>query len=80
MQLKPMVSIAVDKKYYPLGILMLLKPKDEKPFLAIASDVGSAIKGSNRADIYTGRGKKAEEIAGKLKKKLLLYTLVPYSE
>jgi membrane-bound lytic murein transglycosylase A len=30
----------------------------------IAQDTGSAIKGSQRADIFYGTGKKAEELAG----------------
>lgn len=47
---------------------------------AFALDTGAAIKGKNRADLFTGNGKKAEKIAGMLKKKLLLYTLVPYSD
>ena len=47
-----------------------------KPSFAI--DTGSAIKGENRADLFTGNGKSAEEVAGILKKKLLLYVLIPY--
>ena len=43
-------------------------------------DTGSAILGKNRADLFIGKGKVAEKIAGVLKKKLLLYVLVPYSE
>ena len=77
----PNVSIAVDKKYYPLGIPILYKEEGSKTFKpAFALDTGAAIKGKNRADLFTGNGKKAEKIAGMLKKKLLLYTLVPYSD
>ena len=40
-------------------------------------DRGAAILGSNRADLFYGREKKAEKIAGVIKKKLLIYLLVP---
>ena len=40
-------------------------------------DTGGAIVGKNRADLFTGRGVEAEKIAGELKKKLLIYVLVP---
>ncbi len=40
-------------------------------------DTGGAIIGKNRADLFTGRGETAEKIAGKLKKKLLIYVLIP---
>ena len=74
------VSIAVDKKYYPLGIPLLYKEGESQTFKPVfALDTGSAIKGENRADLFTGNGKSAEEVAGMLKKKLLLYVLVPYS-
>ena len=42
--------------------------KNYKPSLAI--DTGSAIKGKNRADLFTGSGKDAENKAGMLKKKI----------
>ena len=43
----------------------------------IAMDKGSAIIGKNRADLFIGRGKKAEKIAGKLKEKLVIHALIP---
>ena len=43
----------------------------------VVMDRGSAIKGINRADLFTGRGIKAEKVAGKLKEKLIIYTLIP---
>ena len=52
------------------------KSKTYKPSFAI--DTGSAIKGKNRADLFTGNGKDLETKAGLLKKKLLLYVLIPY--
>ena len=81
LNLMPRVSIAVDKEYYPLGLPFLgITNNLNTSFLGIASDTGSAIIGPNRADLFTGRGKFAEKIAGNLKKKLILYALVPYSD
>ena len=75
----PHVSIAVDKKYYPLGIPLLYKEEKSKTYNpSLAIDTGSAIKGKNRADLFTGNGKDAEKKAGLLKNKLLLYVLIPY--
>ena len=72
-------SIAIDKSLFPYGIPFLIKT-DENKFnkIVISHDTGSAIKGYNRADLFTGRGKKAEIIAGNLKKPLQLISLVPY--
>lgn len=69
--LTPGRSIAVDPAYNTLGLPIfveapeLTKP-DGKPFrrLMIAQDVGSAIKGPERADIFWGSGDDAGAIAG----------------
>ncbi len=69
--LTPGRSIAVDPAYNALGLPIfveaeeLTKP-DGKPFrrLMIAQDVGSAIKGPERADIFWGSGDEAGAIAG----------------
>ena len=72
------ISMAIDRVYYPLGIPMLIKLVDKNLSIpALALDTGSAIKGVNRVDLFTGSGEKAENIAGTLKEKVLLYTLVP---
>jgi len=74
----PQISIAIDEKIYPLGIPFLIKTKNNSATsLVISHDTGSAIIGPNRADLYTGRNKKAENIAGKLKKKIHLLALIP---
>ena len=76
--LLPFVSAAIDKKYYPLGIPLILdKVSDSKLLPVISMDTGGAIIGKNRADLFTGRGVEAEKIAGELKEKLLIYVLVP---
>lgn len=72
-------SVAIDKNIYPYGIPLILKTDDDKlNKIVISHDTGSAIKGYNRADLFIGRGKEAETIAGNLKKPLQLFSLVPY--
>ena len=79
--LKPNLSIAVDNDIYPIGIPFLIVHKDKGSIeVAISLDTGSAIKGSNRADLFTGNNLKSEKTAGELKKKIYLYPLIPYSK
>ena len=75
-------SLAVDKKYIPLGSLIWLettgpdKEKIEK--LVVAQDIGSAIKGIVRGDYFWGSG--ADEIldkAGKMNSSGKYYILIP---
>jgi len=80
LELKPNFSIAIDKNIYPIGIPFIIEYlKDGKRKLAISLDTGSAIKGVNRADLFTGNNSDSEKIAGRLKKKIYLYALIPYS-
>ena len=79
--LKPDFSIAVDNEIYPLGIPFLMEYLEYgriKPVISL--DTGSAIKGFNRADLFTGRGVLAERLAGNMKKKIYLHNLIPYSK
>ncbi len=79
--LKPNLSIAVDNNIYPIGIPFLIMYEDKGNVeIAISLDTGSAIKGSNRADLFTGNNLKSEKTAGELKKKIYLYPLIPYSK
>ena len=78
-ELIPFTSIAIDRKYYPLGMPFLLYENKKNLYtIVLGMDTGSAIKGENRADLFTGSGQKAENVAGILKNKLILYSLVPY--
>ena len=80
LELKPNFSIAIDKNIYPIGIPFIIEYlKNGKRKLAISHDTGSAIKGYNRADLFTGNSSDSEKIAGRLKKKIYLYALIPYS-
>lgn len=45
--------------------------------LAVALDVGGAIKGEVRADLYIGRGEEAGREAGRVRHALRMYRLVP---
>ena len=79
--LTPKISIAVDNKIYPYGIPVLTQTRKKKyNLLLITHDTGSAIKGSNRGDLFVGRGEKAGSEAGKLLEKLKLYYLIPKNE
>lgn len=80
LELKPNFSIAIDKDNYPIGIPFIIEYlKEGKQKLAISLDTGSAIKGVNRADLFTGNNSDSEKIAGRLKKQIYLYALIPYS-
>ena len=69
--LTPGRSLAVDPSFHALGLPVFVEAPamkgDGAPFrrLMIAQDVGSAIKGVERGDIYWGSGDDAGAIAGK---------------
>ena len=53
--------------------------KDGAPYrrLVFAQDTGGAINGSIRADLFWGRGQRAEEYAGRMRQPGSLYVLQP---
>ncbi len=72
--LTPGRSLAVDTAYHALGTPIFVDgarscPPDGTPFrrLMIAQDVGSAIRGPERGDIFFGTGEAAGAIAGRTK-------------
>ncbi len=78
--LEPMRSVAVDKKFIPLGSMLFLKSKiDNKDVnrVVMAQDVGGAIKGTLRADMFFGPGEGAKLSAGQLISPLSLWILLP---
>lgn len=84
--LTPLRSLAVDNKYIPLGSLLWLetncshcKTTHHKNLnkLMVAQDVGGAIKGPIRGDVFFGHGKLAEQSAGSLKDPGKYYVLFP---
>jgi len=79
--LMPEASIAVDPRLHPLGapfFLATTAPDGGKlERLFIAQDVGGAIRGAVRADIFFGFGQRAERLAGGMKGHGQMYVLLP---
>ncbi len=79
--LTPERSIAVDTEYIPLGLPVFLDTNDADNIkiqkLVIAQDVGAAIKGAIRADIFWGRGENAFSKAGRQHSKGEYYIMLP---
>jgi membrane-bound lytic murein transglycosylase A len=80
--LTPGRSIAVDETYLPLGAPVWLDttdPVSHAPLqrLTVAQDLGSAIKGPLRADLFFGAGAPAETAAGAMDAEGGLYVLLP---
>ena len=73
-------SIAVDRRYIPLGSMLYLSAKIKNENVAkivLAQDTGGAIKGALRADMFLGFGNDAMNTAGELKSALKLWILLP---
>lgn len=82
-ELTPKRSVAIDKRYIPLGSMLYLSaPIKEEHFsrIVLAQDTGGAIKGAVRADLFLGYGEEAMETAGELKAPLQLWILLPKQE
>lgn len=84
--LTPRRSLAVDTRFHAIGTpVYVAAPRithitaDKHPFqrLMIAQDVGSAIRGPERGDIYCGTGDKAGRCAGITKHHGTFYVLLP---
>lgn len=81
-------SLAVDTSYYAIGTPIyvdaprITHATKSGAFrrLMVAQDVGSAIKGTERGDIYFGSGDKAGRLAGVTKQPGHLYALLPIDE
>ena len=74
-----MRTVAVDPKFNPLGMPIYIVKEGKEPLqqLMIAQDIGSAIKGPQRADIFYGTGDDAGKAAGRIKDTGRMYTLLP---
>jgi membrane-bound lytic murein transglycosylase A len=89
--LTPERSLAVDRRFIPLGVPIWLEtaapfPGGDRPFhrLMVAQDTGGAIKGPVRGDVFWGTGPVAEHVAGHMRSPgrwlvLLPRTLAPTS-
>jgi len=76
--LEPNYSVAIDRNYIPLGLPLFVETEttvDKKPFnkMVFAQDVGGAINGEVRADIFFGEGDYAELYAGTQNNKGKMY-------
>jgi membrane-bound lytic murein transglycosylase A len=79
-------SLAVDPAYIPLGVPLWLDttwpagaPEAGQPMrrLMVAQDVGNAIKGAVRGDVYCGSGEAALAVAGGMTQPGRYYLLLP---
>ncbi len=87
--LTPMVSMAVDPRFLPLGAVLVFKStlppaapgleETEITGLSLAQDTGGAIKG-NRLDYYCGAGPEVEYMAGNIKARTRAYLLIVREE
>jgi len=82
-------SLAVDRKYIPLGVPIWIDATAPSPEagapdlplqrLMVAQDTGGAIRGPIRGDVFWGYGPKAEHIAGHMKHTGRYFLLLPKS-
>jgi membrane-bound lytic murein transglycosylase A len=81
--LTPGRSLAVDRRFVPLGVPLWLDTTDPdgRPLrrLMVAQDVGGAIQGPVRGDIFFGAGEAALEQAGRMRSPGAYYLLLPRS-
>lgn len=75
-------SAAVDRKVIPLGTPLWVStnlPTTGELYqrVVIAQDTGGAIVGPVRADLFFGRGERAEQLAGEMKQPGSIYALLP---
>jgi membrane-bound lytic murein transglycosylase A len=81
--LVPGRSMAVDNRFIALGAPLWLETREPagKPLrrLMVAQDVGAAIKGVVRGDVFFGSGEAALDLAGRMKSPGVYYALLPKS-
>ncbi len=75
----PLRSIAVDPVHVPLGAPVWIEKDGDEPMrrLMVAQDIGSAIKGAQRADIFFGTGTLAGSRAGRVRDGGRMVVLLP---
>lgn len=80
--LTPGRSMAVDRRYVPLGAPVFVEttwPNSDQPLhrLMMAQDTGGAIKGRIRGDFFWGIGDEAGALAGRMKQTAKFWVLLP---
>ena len=83
--LTPEASIAVDRRYWPMGMPFVIDMKQGRPHLdaaraVVAQDTGSAIRGVLRFDYFWGYGDAAGRRAGGQKSVVRAWMLMPKGE
>jgi len=81
----PMHSAAIDNRFIPYHLPLWVEVDDfyndstnkRLTNIFLAQDTGSAINGMTRMDLFLGKGKKAEEIAGKLSSRGKIWLFIP---
>lgn len=80
----PNVSVAVDRRHWPLGVPLWVETtlpqqagKTRLHRLFIAQDTGSAIVGPARLDVFFGAGETAAFFAGNMKERGKIWVLLP---
>ena len=81
--LTPGRSLAVDRRFVPLGFpvwLDAVDPRDGAALrrLVMAQDVGGAILGPVRGDLFWGSGPEAADAAGRMQSRGTYYLLLPH--
>jgi membrane-bound lytic murein transglycosylase A len=84
-ELPPGRAVAADPAFHPMGELLWIDAADPRlegagrgyRRIVAALDVGSAIKGPARADLYVGLGPDAGREAGLVRHRLIVYRLAP---
>lgn len=75
--LTPLSSLAVDSRLHALGTPFYVSGSFPLGHLFIAQDIGGAIRGPIRGDVYFGYGSKAESGAGQQNQSGRFYALLP---
>ena len=83
--LVPEYSVAVDRRFIPLGAPLLLAttyPLSDEPLVRVvaAHDTGGAIRGAVRADFFWGTGEQAGTTAGRMRQPGRMWLLWPRGE
>lgn len=78
----PMRTVAIDPSFIPYGAPVWIEKAGADPLnrLMVAQDTGSAIRGSQRADIFFGTGDAAGLEAGRIKDGGRLVVLLPIQQ
>ena len=76
-----LVTVASDPHFHPLGSLLWIETdhKDIGSRFVLAQDVGGAIKGPGRLDIFCGHGHAAGQLAGTLNETISVFEFTPKS-